>query len=96
MFLGCHQNSLIIRRRKEDRYETAKRYTAAENIRASEKSPSLGKEKLSQSLWKIAEEYGPIFRFEFPSSVGVFVSGRELAAEVCDEKRFDKISAKPC
>ncbi|ANF37432.1 bifunctional cytochrome P450/NADPH--P450 reductase [Bacillus velezensis] len=56
--------------------------------------PHLEKEKLSQSLWKIAEEYGPIFRFEFPSSVGVFVSGRELAAEVCDEKRFDKNLSK--
>lgn len=52
--------------------------------------PHIEKEKLAQSLWKIAEEYGPIFRFEFPSSAAVFVSGHELAAEVCDESRFDK------
>ncbi|MHA7765000.1 bifunctional cytochrome P450/NADPH--P450 reductase [Bacillus atrophaeus] len=52
--------------------------------------PQLDKEKVSQSLWRIADEYGPIFRFEFPGAVGVFVSGHELVAEVCDESRFDK------
>ncbi|MCI3196417.1 cytochrome P450 [Bacillus sp. HU-1818] len=52
--------------------------------------PQLDKEKTSQSLWRIADEYGPIFRFEFPGAVGVFVSGHELVAEVCDESRFDK------
>ncbi|MGR0119804.1 bifunctional cytochrome P450/NADPH--P450 reductase CypB [Bacillus halotolerans] len=52
--------------------------------------PHLEKEQLSQSLWRIADELGPIFRFDFPGVSGVFVSGHELVAEVCDESRFDK------
>ncbi|MEG7356703.1 bifunctional cytochrome P450/NADPH--P450 reductase CypB [Bacillus inaquosorum] len=52
--------------------------------------PHLEKEQLSQSLWKIADELGPIFRFDFPGVSSVFVSGHSLVAEVCDESRFDK------
>ncbi|MEC1622938.1 bifunctional cytochrome P450/NADPH--P450 reductase CypB [Bacillus mojavensis] len=52
--------------------------------------PHLEKEQLSQSLWRIADELGPIFRFDFPGVSGVFVSGHELVSEVCDESRFDK------
>ncbi|PJZ00537.1 NADPH--cytochrome reductase [Bacillus vallismortis] len=52
--------------------------------------PHLEKEQLSQSLWRLADELGPIFRFEFPGVSSVFVSGHSLVAEVCDESRFDK------
>ncbi|MCY9354290.1 bifunctional cytochrome P450/NADPH--P450 reductase CypB [Bacillus spizizenii] len=52
--------------------------------------PHLEKEQLSQSLWRIADELGPIFRFDFPGVSSVFVSGHNLVAEVCDESRFDK------
>ncbi|MBU8612019.1 cytochrome P450 [Bacillus subtilis] len=52
--------------------------------------PHLEKEQLSQSLWRIADELGPIFRFDFPGVSSVFVSGHNFVAEVCDEKRFDK------
>ncbi|MFP7230956.1 bifunctional cytochrome P450/NADPH--P450 reductase CypB [Bacillus subtilis] len=52
--------------------------------------PHLEKEQLSQSLWRIADELGPIFRFDFPGVSSVFVSGHNLVAEVCDERRFDK------
>ncbi|MCY7750051.1 bifunctional cytochrome P450/NADPH--P450 reductase CypB [Bacillus inaquosorum] len=52
--------------------------------------PHLEKEQLSQSLWRLADELGPIFRFDFPGVSSVFVSGHNLVAEVCDESRFDK------
>lgn len=52
--------------------------------------PHLEKEQLSQSLWRIADDLGPIFRFDFPGVSSVFVSGHNLVAEVCDESRFDK------
>ncbi|MFO6496420.1 MULTISPECIES: bifunctional cytochrome P450/NADPH--P450 reductase [Bacillus] len=56
--------------------------------------PLLDKNKVSQSLWKIADELGPIFQFRFGDAVGVFVSNHELTREVCDESRFDKNMGK--
>ncbi|MBU8786931.1 MULTISPECIES: bifunctional cytochrome P450/NADPH--P450 reductase [Bacillus] len=56
--------------------------------------PLLDKTKVSQSLWKIADEMGPIFQFQFGETVGVFVSSHELVSEVCDESRFDKNMGK--
>lgn len=52
--------------------------------------PLIDKDAPTLSFWKIADEYGPIFRFEAFGFIMHFVSGHELVAEVCDESRFDK------
>jgi cytochrome P450 / NADPH-cytochrome P450 reductase len=52
--------------------------------------PLIDKDAPTLSFWKIADECGPIFRFEAFGFKMYFVSGHELAAEVCDETRFDK------
>lgn len=51
--------------------------------------------KLVQELMRLAEEYGPIFKLEVMGNTLVFVSGADLVAEVCDEKRFDKTVRGP-
>ncbi|WP_298335106.1 cytochrome P450 [uncultured Erythrobacter sp.] len=51
--------------------------------------------KLIQELMRLAEEYGPIFKLEVMGNTLVFVSGADLVAEVCDEKRFDKTVRGP-
>ena len=33
--------------------------------------PLLDKNRVSQSLWKIADEMGPIFQFKFADAIGV-------------------------
>jgi cytochrome P450/NADPH-cytochrome P450 reductase len=43
-----------------------------------------------QSLMELADEYGPIFQLDMMGTPLVIVSGADLVAEVCDEKRFDK------
>lgn len=44
-----------------------------------------------QSLSKIAEEYGPIFQFQYPGGrKELYVSGYEYVKDATDEKRFDK------
>jgi cytochrome P450/NADPH-cytochrome P450 reductase len=52
--------------------------------------PLIDKDLPTQSFCKIADELGPIFRFQAFGFSFVFVSGHELVAEVCDESRFDK------
>ena len=52
--------------------------------------PLVDKDKPILSLVKLAEEYGPIFRFQTPTGSAIVVSGHELVAEVCDESRFEK------
>jgi cytochrome P450 / NADPH-cytochrome P450 reductase len=44
-----------------------------------------------ESLMRMAEEYGPLYRLATPGGVRLIVSGPELAAEVCDDARFDKL-----
>ncbi|CAG7626183.1 bifunctional cytochrome P450/NADPH--P450 reductase [Paenibacillus allorhizosphaerae] len=52
--------------------------------------PLIDKDSPTLSFCKLADEYGPIFRFEgFGRSV-LIVSGPDLVADVCDESRFDK------
>ncbi|WP_394729208.1 bifunctional cytochrome P450/NADPH--P450 reductase [Altererythrobacter sp. GH1-8] len=51
--------------------------------------------RMIQSLMELAEEYGPIFQLEIMGTPLVFVSGADLVAEVCDEKRFDKTVRGP-
>ncbi|MBT2582843.1 bifunctional cytochrome P450/NADPH--P450 reductase [Planococcus sp. ISL-109] len=52
--------------------------------------PLIDKEKPVQSFMKHAREQGPIYQFHFPGRVSTFVSSASLAAEICDETRFDK------
>ncbi|MER1987744.1 MAG: bifunctional cytochrome P450/NADPH--P450 reductase [Solibacillus sp.] len=43
-----------------------------------------------QSLMKLAQEYGPIYRLEMPGEYQTFVSDNRLVEEVCDQSKFDK------
>lgn len=52
--------------------------------------PLIDKDAPTQSFCKIAEELGPIYRFQAFSFSLLMVSGHELAAELFDESRFDK------
>ncbi|WP_347551838.1 cytochrome P450 [Pseudalkalibacillus hwajinpoensis] len=52
--------------------------------------PLIDKEKPIQSFMKLSKEFGPIFQFQFPGRMSTFVSSATLAAEICDESRFDK------
>ncbi|MFD0680529.1 MULTISPECIES: bifunctional cytochrome P450/NADPH--P450 reductase [unclassified Paenibacillus] len=52
--------------------------------------PLIDKEKPVQSMVKLAEEFGPIFRMEMPGRSMVIISDNELVADACDESRFDK------
>lgn len=51
--------------------------------------------RMIQSLMGLADEYGPIFRLDMMGTQIVIVSGADLVAEVCDEKRFDKTVRGP-
>ncbi|MGE7635393.1 bifunctional cytochrome P450/NADPH--P450 reductase [Bacillus paramycoides] len=52
--------------------------------------PLIDVNKPTLSLMKLAEEYGPIFQFSTPGDRSIIVSDHKLAAEVCDQSRFDK------
>ncbi|CAG9612201.1 Bifunctional cytochrome P450/NADPH--P450 reductase [Bacillus rhizoplanae] len=52
--------------------------------------PLLNGEEPIQSILKLSYEYGPIFQLELPGRTRTIVSNHELAAEVCDESRFEK------
>ncbi|PEA54221.1 NADPH--cytochrome reductase [Bacillus pseudomycoides] len=52
--------------------------------------PLLKGEEPMQSILKLSYEYGPIFQLELPGKTRTIVSNHELAAEVCDESRFEK------
>ena len=70
-----HQSSIIPK---------PKTYGPLKNI------PHIKKGELSQSFWRLADELGPIFQFEFSKATSIFVSNHELVQEVFDERRFDK------
>jgi cytochrome P450 / NADPH-cytochrome P450 reductase len=57
--------------------------------------PQLDLEQPTQSIVKLAYEYGPIFKMKFPAGTGIFISSAELAADVSDESRFDKLVNAP-
>ncbi|ANE48917.1 NADPH--cytochrome P450 reductase [Paenibacillus swuensis] len=53
--------------------------------------PLVDAEAPVQSIVKLAYEYGPIFKLEYPGSgTRVYISDHKLVAEACDESRFDK------
>lgn len=43
-----------------------------------------------QSMVKLAEEYGPIFRVDLPGRTSIMLSSLELVEQACDESLFDK------
>ena len=51
--------------------------------------------RLIQELMALAEEHGPIFKLEVMGNTMVFISGADMVAEACDEKRFDKTVRGP-
>jgi len=51
---------------------------------------SVDKDKPLQSLMDLTRELGPIIRMDMMGKPMVIVSGVDLAAELCDESRFDK------
>ncbi|CAG7607854.1 Bifunctional cytochrome P450/NADPH--P450 reductase 1 [Paenibacillus solanacearum] len=52
--------------------------------------PLIDKDSPTLSFCKLADEFGPIFRFESFGRSVLIVSGPDLVADVCDESRFDK------
>jgi cytochrome P450/NADPH-cytochrome P450 reductase len=56
--------------------------------------PLLDTQKPVQSIVRIAEEMGPIFRLELPGRKLILIWGYELVAEACDESRFEKHISK--
>lgn len=55
--------------------------------------PLIDREKPIQSFIKLADEFGPIFRFVLPTESQIFISGHDLVTDACDESRFDKYLA---
>lgn len=52
--------------------------------------PDIGTESPVQGLMKLAQEYGPIFRITMPGSTMTVLAGHDVAADACDESRFEK------
>lgn len=55
--------------------------------------PLIDRDKPIQSFVKLADEFGPIFRFDLPNGSAIFISGPDLVADACDQSRFDKFLA---
>ncbi len=53
--------------------------------------PDIDSSKGILGLAEVAEQYGPIVRFQFFNESLVAVSSQELVNEVCDESRFGKV-----
>lgn len=53
--------------------------------------PLIDKDAPTLTFCKLAEKYGPIYRMEFSGGFStIFLSGHELAAEACNDAKFDK------
>ncbi len=52
--------------------------------------PDIGADDHVQNFMRIAQEYGPIVKLDFPGRELVLVSGFDLVNELSDETRFDK------
>lgn len=57
--------------------------------------PQLDLSQPTQSIMKLADEYGPIFKLKFPSGTGTFISSAELVKDASDVSRFDKLVNAP-
>lgn len=58
--------------------------------------PHLEKEQLSQSLWRIADELGPIFRFDFPGVSSVLCPATILWLKCVMKNALTRTLAKAC
>lgn len=53
--------------------------------------PQLNIEEPVQSMVRLADEFGPIFRMDYPGGRSeIYISDQDLVADACDESRFDK------
>lgn len=52
--------------------------------------PDIDRDAPIQSLVRLAQQYGPLFRLELPGQTALLVGSAALAAEACDETRFEK------
>ncbi|MFL5352204.1 bifunctional cytochrome P450/NADPH--P450 reductase [Archangium sp.] len=52
--------------------------------------PDVESETPIQSMMRLSQEYGPLFRLTFPGRSILVASSAALVDEVCDERRFDK------
>ncbi len=52
--------------------------------------PQLNFDEPTQSLVKLADSYGPIFRMDYPGRSELYISSEKYVAEVTDESKFDK------
>lgn len=52
--------------------------------------PLIDKDSPTLSFCKLADEFGPVYRFESFNRSVLIITGEQLTAEVCDEARFDK------
>jgi hypothetical protein len=43
-----------------------------------------------ESIWRLADIYGPIYKLDFVTNQVLVLSSHELINEVCDEDRFEK------
>src|SRR5262245_45141959 len=57
--------------------------------------PDLGFEVRVQTMMKLAQEYGPIYRLAFPGRSLLVISSTELVSDACDESRFEKYVSGP-
>lgn len=57
--------------------------------------PDMDPEVPVQSLMKLAGEYGPIYRLEFPTKSMLVISSHELVEEISDTERFEKMVHGP-
>lgn len=48
-----------------------------------------------QSMMRLAREYGPLFRLEFPNRAVLIASSQVIVNELCDEQRFEKHISGP-
>lgn len=57
--------------------------------------PDINPETPVQSLMKLADQFGPIFRLQFPTKSIIVVSSHELVEEISDTERFEKLVHGP-
>ncbi len=58
-------------------------------------APDVGIEQPVQRLMALAEDYGPIFKLEFPGRSMLVLSSHALVDELCDTRRFEKALSGP-
>lgn len=57
--------------------------------------PDIDRKRMTLSLLKLADIYGPIFKLNVLSQNVIVVSSQALTSEICDESRFGKFLSIP-